>query len=165
MTVEIQRLMSVIEGLADEFHTAVYAERDLERALAVLTEDCELSHVPFGTGADGTAALRKYLAEDVLPHLPDDLTFRRVTRTCDQRRVVNEALVTFTHDRELPWLLPGIAPTSRPVEALAISVVSVKHRSSMGRTSSWIRSHRTLWDVAAVLTAIGQAPAALAGRI
>ena len=55
-------------------------------------------------------------------------------------------MVTFTHDRELPWLLPGVAPTGRQVEVLAISVVSVRHRSRAGRTTTLIAGHRTLWD-------------------
>ena len=58
---------------------------------------------------------------------------------------------TFTHDRELPWLLPGVAPTGRQVEVLAISVVSVRHRSRAGRTTTLIASHRTLWDQVGLL--------------
>lgn len=159
MTVEIQQLMWVIEALADDFRTAVYVERDLDKVLAVVSEDVAVSNIPAGTGAEGVEALRRYLTEQVWPHLPDDIAFRRVTRTSDQRRVVDESVVTFTHDRELPWLLPGVAPTHRHVEATAIAVVTVKHRSRAGRTQSWIRSHRSLWDHAGMLDALGMTPA------
>ena len=46
--------------------------------------------------------------------------------------------MAFTHDRELPWLLPDVAPTGRRVEVLAVAVVTVRR----GR----IAEHRTLWD-------------------
>ncbi|GAA4881814.1 nuclear transport factor 2 family protein [Pseudonocardia benzenivorans] len=161
MTMEIQQLMWVIEGLAEDFRTAVYVDRDLDRALALVTEDCEVRHVPAGTGADGRQALAHHLTGEVWPHLPDDLEFRRVTRTSDQRRVVAESAVTFTHDRELPWLLPGIAPTHRRVETTVVSVVTAKHRSRAGRTETWIRSHRSLWDHAGMLAAIGMPPAGI----
>jgi carboxymethylenebutenolidase len=84
-------------------------------------------------------------------HRPDDLAFRRVSKTVDQRRLAEESMVTFTHDRELPWLLPGVAPTGRQVEVLAISVVSVRHRSRAGRTTTLIAGHRTLWDQVGLL--------------
>jgi len=90
-------------------------------------------------------------------HRPDDLAFRRVSKTVDQRRLAEESMVTFTHDRELPWLLPGVAPTGRQVEVLAISVVSVRHRSRAGRTTTLIAGHRTLWDQVGLLTQL-QAP-------
>jgi len=75
----------------------------------------------------------------------------------DQRRLAEESMVTFTHDRELPWLLPGVAPTGRQVEVLAISVVSARHRSRAGRTTTLIAGHRTLWDQVGLLTQL-QAP-------
>lgn len=151
MTMEIQHLMWKLEELAAGFREAAFEKGDVEAALGFLTEDCALANVPAGTGGTGTDELRRYLAEDVVPHLPDDLVFRRVSKTVDQRRLADEAVVAFTHDRELPWLLPGVAPTGRHVEVLAISVVAVRHRSRAGRTTSLIATHRTLWDQAGLL--------------
>jgi carboxymethylenebutenolidase len=145
VTMEIQHLMWKLEGLAAGFREAVFEKGDVDAALAFLTEDCALGNVPAGTGGKGTEELRRYL-EDVVAHRPDDLAFRRVSKTVDQRRLAEESMVAFTHDRELPWLLPGVAPTGRRVEVLAISVVSVRHRSRAGRTTTLIAEHRTLWD-------------------
>ena len=142
----IQQLMWAIERLQDSFHAAVYSARDLDAALATMAEDCVLSNVPDPAGGHTADGLRRHLAEDVLPHLPVDLAFRRVSRTVDQRRLVEEATVEFTHDRELPWLLPGVAPTHRRAAVLAISVVTVRHTSQLGVVSSRIAGHRTLWD-------------------
>jgi carboxymethylenebutenolidase len=142
---EIQHLMWKLEELTGGFREAAFAKGDVEAALGFLTDDCALTNVPVGSGGTGTAELRRYL-EDVAAHRPADLAFRRLSRTVDQRRLAEESMVTFTHDRELPWLLPGVAPTGRQVEVLAISVVSARHRSRAGRTTTLIASHRTLWD-------------------
>ena len=44
-----------------------------------------------------------------------------------------------------------VAPTGRQVEVLAISVVSARHRSRAGRTTTLIATHRTLWDQVGLL--------------
>ncbi len=151
MTMEIQQLMWKLEELAATFREAVFVAGDVDAALACLTDDCALTNVPPGTGGTGTDALRRHLAEDVVPHRPADLEFRRLSRTVDQRRLAEEFMVGFTHDRELPWLLPGLAPTGRRAQVLAISVVAVRHRSQAGRTTSLIAGQRTLWDHAGLL--------------
>jgi carboxymethylenebutenolidase len=150
VTMEIQHLMWKLEELATGFREAAFDKGDVDAALGSLTEDCALTNVPMGTGGTGTDALRRYL-EDVVAHRPADLQFRRVSKTVDQRRLAEESMVTFTHDRELPWLLPGVAPTGRQVEVLAITVVSARHRSRAGRTTTLIAGHRTLWDAVGLL--------------
>jgi carboxymethylenebutenolidase len=149
---EIQHLMWKLEELAAAFREAVFVNGDVDAALACLTDDCTLTNVPAGTGGTGTDELRRHLAEELVPHRPADLEFRKLSRTVDQRRLAEEFMVGFTHDRELPWLLPGVAPTGQRAQVLAISVVSVRHRSRGGRTTSLIATHRTLWDQLGLLT-------------
>jgi carboxymethylenebutenolidase len=146
MTKAVQDLMVEVARIRDAFHAAIYSSADLEAAMALTTPGCTLTNIPSGTGGTGEG-LRRYLAEDVLPHLPADLSFRRVSRTGDRWRVAQEDMVGFTHDRELPWLLPCVAPTGRHVEVLAVSVVTIER--------SRIASHRTLWDQTALLSQLG----------
>ncbi|GAA4778885.1 hypothetical protein GCM10023200_09950 [Actinomycetospora chlora] len=155
MTKAVQDLMVAVERTRDAFATAVRAG-DLDAALAVVAADVAVLNAPLGTGARGADALRRHLAEDVIPHLPADLATRRVSRTGDRWRVVDEEVVSFTHDREVPWLLPGVAPTGRPVELLTVCVVAVRRER--------ITEVRTLWDHHGLLTALGLLPA-VAGSI
>lgn len=143
MTIGVQQLMTAVERVKDSFHQSLYSGRDVDAALAVTADDCVLVNLPVGTGASGRDGLRHHLADIVLPHLPADLTFRRVSRTGNRWRVVDEAVVEFTHDRELPWLLPGVAATHRRVKVLAISIVTIR--------DSRITAHRTLWDHSGLL--------------
>lgn len=136
MTKQVQDLMVEVERICDAFHEAVWSAGDVDAAMALTTTDCTLLHIPAGTGSHG--GLRRHLAEDVLPYRPADLTFRQISRTGNRWSVADENLIGFTHDRELPWLLPGVAPTHRYAEVLAITVVTVKR--------SLISRHRTLWD-------------------
>lgn len=155
MTVAMQQLIFAMQELTDTFHGAVHTAHDLDAALATFAEDGTVENVPVPGGPRSGDALRSHLAEDVLPHLPADLTFRRVSRVADIRKLVDERIVSFTHDRELPWLLPGVAPTHRTAEVLAISVVGFRHRTRAAVTESLISSHRTLWDHSTLLTQLG----------
>ena len=103
--------------------------------------------LPVGTGASGAEALRAHLTDDVVPHLPGELTRTRVSRTVDRFRVVDEEHVTLRHDRELPWLLPEVAPTGGRAEVLTITVVTVRQ----GR----IATIRALWDHAGLAAQLG----------
>jgi len=143
--------MVEVERVRDAFHTAVFASGDPGAARALLAADASLVNVPAGTGGSSADEVHRFLADHVVGHLPADLAFRRVTRTTDRWRVVEEATVSFTHDRELPWLLPGVAATGKPVEVLAVSVVAVRR--------SLLTAHRTLWDHHGLLTQLGVVPA------
>ena len=155
MTMEIQQLMSKIEGIRDAFHAAVFVDRDLDAAMEDVGQECVLETVPGVVGARGDEDIRRFLGEDVIAHLPSGLEFTRVSKTSDQRRVAHEMTVRFAHDRELPWLLPGVDPTGRDVETSAVSVVSFKHASKLGVVHSRILSYRIMWDRLDVMSQIG----------
>lgn len=165
MTMQIQQLVHGLEVLADAFGRAVYAGGGVDAALACVTDSVEVTGLPRGVTAHRASELRRHLDEDVVPHLPPDLAFRRVSRTADQRRLVDESVVAFTHDRPVPWLLPGVAPTGRRVEVLAVCVVSAEHRSRLGRTTTLIARHRTLWDYAGLLAQLRLDPAEVAALL
>lgn len=138
MTTAIAQFMRELERIWDEHLAALLGRRDLEGALAQLTAESSVLHIPAMTGATGGQAVERFYAGVLLPRLPGDLTWTRISRTVDRWRLVDEVTVSFTHDRELPWLLPGIEPTHRRAEVLVIAVVAFER----GR----IRSVRMLWD-------------------
>lgn len=147
MTTEIARFMHQLEGIWDEHLAASLGRCDLAGSLANLVAEPSVLHIPAMTGATGRAALERFYREELFGHLPADLTRRRISRTVDRFRLVDETTVSFTHDREMPWLLPGVAPTQRPAEVLAIAVVGFER----GRISS----QRVLWDHATLRAQLG----------
>jgi carboxymethylenebutenolidase len=146
MTKAVQDRMVEVERIRDAFLAAIYTTPDLDKAMRLAAPGCALTNIPSSSGAAGDG-LRRYLAEDVLPHRPRDLSFRRLSRTGDRWRVAQEEMVSFTHDTELPWLLPGVAPTHRRAEILAVSVVTIER--------SLVASCRTLWDQTTLMAQLG----------
>jgi carboxymethylenebutenolidase len=147
MTTEIARFMHKLEEIWDEHVTASLGRRDLAASLANLVAEPSVLHIPAMTGAAGRAALKRFYLEDLFGHLPADLTLTRISRTVDRFHLVDETTVSFTHDRELPWLLPGVAPTHERAQVLTIAVVGFER----GRISS----QRVLWDHAALSAQLG----------
>jgi carboxymethylenebutenolidase len=46
--------------------------------------------------------VRRFYAEEFIPKEPPDLALVLVSRTVGEERVVDEMIVTMTHDREVP---------------------------------------------------------------
>jgi carboxymethylenebutenolidase len=147
VTTAIAQFMRELERAWDAHRDALLVRRDLAAALALLAAEPSVVHIPAMTGASGRAAVEHFYAEQLLPHVPDDLTLSTISRTVDRWRLVDETTVSFTHDRMLPWLLPGIEPTYRRAEVLAIAVVGFERMR--------IRSQRVLWDHATLAGQLG----------
>ncbi len=156
MTTAIAQFMRELERAWDAHRDALLVRRDLAAALAALAAEPSVVHIPAMTGAAGRLPLERFYADQFLPHLPGDLVLSTISRTVDRWRLVDETTVSFTHDRVLPWLLPGVEPTFRRAEVLAIAVV--------GFERARIRSQRILWDHATLVTQLGVAHGTATGR-
>ena len=139
--------MRELERAWDGHREALLVRRDLAAALAPLAAEPSVMHIPAMTGAAGRRALERFYAEEFLPYVPGDLALSTISRTVDRWRLVDETTVLFTHDRVLPWLLPGVEPTFRRAEVLAIAVVGFER----GR----ILSQRILWDHVTLAAQLG----------
>lgn len=99
---------------------------------------------PFiGTGHQ---ELRQYYEEFFIPR-PPSLEMRLVSRTTGTDRVVDEMHMSFRHTQEIPWMLPGVPPTDKPVEIAVVSVVAIR--------GSKICHENIYWDQASVLFQLG----------
>jgi carboxymethylenebutenolidase len=139
--------MRELERAWDGHREALLVRRDLATALAPLAAEPSVMQIPAMTGAAGRRALERFYAEEFLPYVPGDLALSTISRTVDRWRLVDETTVSFTHDRVLPWLLPGVEPTFRRAEVLAIAVVGFER----GR----ILSQRILWDHVTLAAQLG----------
>lgn len=131
-----------------EEHTAhEFSTRDTERTLETMVDNAYVNHVPVMTGGRGKAQLRSFYSTDFIPRMPPDTKLTPVSRTVGEDQLVDEIIFSFTHTEEMPWMLPGVAPTNRYVQVPL--VVIVKFREGK------LAHEHIYWDQASVLKQIG----------
>jgi carboxymethylenebutenolidase len=131
-----------------ESHMAAeFKLKDIDATMATMSSDPFVNHVPVMTGEVGFSAVRRFYNTYFIPNHPSDTTFVRVARTVGEDRVVDELIHKFTHNIEMPWILPGVPPTGKRVEIAVIVVVQFKDGKVAGE--------RIYWDQASVLAQIG----------
>ena len=124
-----------------------FSTRDTERTLDTMVEDAYVNHVPVMTGGRGKNELRAFYSTDFIPKMPPDTKLTPVSRTVGEDQLVDEMIFSFTHTLEMPWMLPGVAPTNKRVEIPL--VVIVKFRDGK------LAHEHIYWDQASVLKQIG----------
>ena len=131
-----------------EEHTAhEFSTRDTEATLATMVEDAYVNHIPVMTGGTGKDALRAFYSNDFIPAMPPDTTLTPVSRTIGEDQLVDEMIFSFTHTQEMPWMLPGVAPTNKKVEVALVAIVKFRDGK--------LAHEHIYWDQASVLKQIG----------
>ncbi len=136
-----------LSRLFDAHVAAEFEAKDAEATMATMTPDPTVIHVPVLTGGRGTEQLHAFYEEWFIPAWPDDVELVPLSRTVDHERVVNEFIVCFTHDKEMPFWLPGVPPTGRRVE--------LPHVVVMGFEGEKVAYERIYWDQASLLAQVG----------
>jgi carboxymethylenebutenolidase len=136
-----------IAAVFDEHVAAEFARRDLDATMETMTEDPYVNHVPAMTGGVGFHEVRDFYGRHFIGKWPEDIEITPVSRTVGQDSVVDELVLSFTHDIEMPQLLPGIAPTGRSVRLPFCVVVKFEG----GR----VAHEHIYWDQASLLVQVG----------
>ena len=123
------------------------ASNDVEDLMETLAVDCSLDHVPTMTGGSGKKRLKRFYTEFFASSRPKDFRTKLVSRTVGTDRVVDELIVSFTHNLEVTWMLPGIPPTGKEVEIAMVVIVGIR--------GGKICSQNVYWDQASVLLQVG----------
>jgi carboxymethylenebutenolidase len=136
-----------LAGVLDDHLAAEFDTMDLDATMATMTDDPYLNHVPVMTGGIGREQVRRFYGEVFIGHWPADTTVQRVSRTVGASQVVDELVMSFTHDIVMAALLPGVPPTGRPVR-LAVCVVG-------GFRHGKLDHEHIYWDQASLLVQVG----------
>jgi carboxymethylenebutenolidase len=131
-----------------ERHTASeFEHRDADLAVSTMVVDATVMHLPTMSGGVGKECLRRYYADVFIPGIPADTTSEPIARSVGDGVIVDQFIMRMTHDRTMPFLLPGLAPTGQTLEVP--TVVVVKFRDEL------MQSERLYWDQAGVLSQLG----------
>jgi carboxymethylenebutenolidase len=126
---------------------AEFVERSVDVTMATMTDAPYVTHVPVMTGGYGYDEVRQFYATWFIGRWPADVQITPISRTVGQGRVIDELIVSFTHDMEMPALLPGVAPTGRKV--------TLPHVVVMGIVNGKVAHEHIYWDQASLLAQVG----------
>jgi carboxymethylenebutenolidase len=136
-----------IGAVFDAHVAAEFVDLDLDATMATMTDDPYVNHVPVMTGGLGFEGVRAFYGAHFIGKWPQDVQITPVSRTLGEHQVVDELVLEFTHDIEMPQLLPGVAPTGRHVR-LAFCVV-------VGFENGKVHHEHIYWDQASLLVQVG----------
>ncbi len=131
----------------DAHLAAEFTTRDLDATMATMADDPYLVHIPVMTGGTGWAEVREFYRKVFIGHWPEDTAVQRISRTVGSGQVVDELVMSFTHDVTMGALLPGVAPTGRFVR-LPVCVVA-------GFSGGKLTHEHIYWDQASLLVQVG----------
>lgn len=138
------------QAMIEAFQKHVGAELagDLETTMATMSDEPHLNHVPTMAGGVGREGVHAFYRDHLVgKFFPPDVKMTSVSSTVGDTQIVDEIYITFTHTTEIDWLLPGVAPTGKPVE-MAVAVV-------VGFKGDKITHEHIYWDQAGVLVQVG----------
>jgi carboxymethylenebutenolidase len=131
----------------DDHNAAEFVARNAELALKTMVEDPSVRIMANDAGGTGREQVRTFYAGRLIPQWPDDAQMQLVNRVIGDDQLVDELHLSFTHARQMDWLLPDVAPSNRKVEMDIVIVVQFR--------DGLIAGERIYWDHAAVLRQVG----------
>jgi carboxymethylenebutenolidase len=91
--------------------------------------------------------VRRFYAGHFVESIPADWSITLISRTVGLEQVVDELVISFTHDVEVDFLLPGVPPTGRHVESPTVAIGAFR--------DGMVRYEHIYWDQASVLVQVG----------
>jgi len=88
-----------------------------------MTVDAFVENVPTGTGGRGKEGVRAFYRDSFVNSLPNDITGELTHRVVGDSAIVDEVHHTFTHAKQMDWILPGVPPTNKRVVIDIVAVV------------------------------------------
>ena len=131
----------------DQYIKHEFQDHDVDATMETMTKEPYVHHVPVMTGGIGYEGVYNFYKNHFIGKMPDDTKIVRISRTVDKEQVVDELVLSFTHDREIDFILPGVPPTGKYVEIACVVVMNFKDGK--------ISHEHIYWDQASLLVQIG----------
>ncbi|OBH07806.1 hypothetical protein A5696_20945 [Mycobacterium sp. E2699] len=127
--------------------------RNADLAVSTMVPEARVMHLPTMSGASGRDALRAYYADVFIPGQPPDTELDLIDRSIGEDVLVDECIIRLTHDRVVPHLLPGVAPTGVLLEIAFVVIVKFRDGLMLSETLYW--DHAQVLRQAGLLSAAG----------
>ena len=136
-----------LSALWDKHCEHEFGSRDVAATMATMVAEPYVNHIPTMTGGVGAVMLSRFYQNHFVNSNPPDTSLLPISRTVGATQVVDEMLFCFTHTTEVPWMLPGIAPTGKRVEVPLVAIIKFR--------GDKLYHEHIYWDQASVLVQIG----------
>jgi carboxymethylenebutenolidase len=124
-----------------------FEARNVPDTMATMVAEPYVNHIPTLTGGVGRKQLARFYQHHFVHGNPADMRMIPISRTVGALQVVDEFIMCFTHDREIDWMLPGVAPTGKYVEIAMVAIISFR--------GDKLYHEHIYWDQASVLVQVG----------
>ena len=124
-----------------------FADQDVDATMKTMVPEPYVYCVPVAAGAFGGNEVRRFYSEHFINQIPKDATVTPISRTIGKDQVVDEIIVSFTHNTQWDYLLPGIPPTGKRVDLPHVVVMKFENGK--------IAHEHVWWDQASLLVQIG----------
>jgi carboxymethylenebutenolidase len=131
----------------DEHVRHEFEDHNVEATMKTMVKEPYVHHVPTLTGGVGYNGVYNFYKNHFVGKTPADTNITRISRTVSKDQVVDELIVSFTHDIETDFILPGIPPTGKHVQVPTVVVMKFD--------GDKIAHEHIYWDQATVLAQIG----------
>lgn len=136
-----------LAAVFDEHMKGEFVDRSVEGTMATMTARPYTYFLPTMRGGVDVSGVADYYRDHFIGKVPADFAVSPVSRTVGTDRLVDEFVVSFTHDVEMDFILPGVTPTTKHVDIPVVVVVNFE--------GTKIASEHVYWDQAAVLLQVG----------
>ena len=136
-----------LDHLFDEHIAKEFVDRDVSATMATMVPEPYVYNVPTMVGGFGGEEVRRFYTEHFVNQIPKDAVVTPISRTVGKNQVVDELIVSFTHDTKWDYMLPGLPPTGKRVELPHVVVMKFEN-GKVAHEHIW-------WDQASLLVQVG----------
>jgi len=136
-----------LSALWDKHCEYEFGTRNVDDTMSTMVAEPYVNHIPTMTGGVGYKNLHAFYSNHFVNSNPPDTSLVPISRTIGATQVVDEMLFCFTHTTEIPWMLPGVAPTGKRVEIPLLAVIKFR--------GDKLYHEHIYWDQASVLVQVG----------
>lgn len=147
MTKQKQKKRKNLGDIFDKHVEHKFIDHDVEATMRTMVKEPIVHNVPVLTGGIGFDNVVNFYKNQFVGKMPDDTKITRISRTVGKVQVVDELILSFTHNIEIKSMLPGIAPTGRYVELPHVVVMKFEGNK--------ILHEHIYWDQTSLLVQVG----------
>ena len=136
-----------IEDIFDVHIKRELVDKDVDVTMKTMVKEPYVHLVPVLTGGNGYNEVYNFYKKDFIGKTPKDFEVTNLSRTVSKDQVVDELILSFTHDIKMDYILPGVPPTGKHVEIPFIIIMKFDGNK--------IAHEHFYWDQASVLAQVG----------